>query len=152
MLRNRKIVVLMLCALAVCGCGSGERKLKAKGRVVKGGAPFTVSADEYVRVTFYPMAADGSQPKNSYVAVYDRNDGKFTVVGPDGKGVPPGKYRVAVEHERKRKDLLEGAYDADRSPFVVEVTSKSQDIVLDLATKGGAPPPPEQPDPRERGR
>jgi hypothetical protein len=151
MFRNRKIVLLILCAATVCGCSSADRKLKAKGKVVKGGVPFTVPAEEYVRVTFYPMAADGSQPKNSYVAVYDRNDGNFTVVGPDGKGVPPGKYRVAVEHERKRKDLFQGEYDADRSPFVVEVNSSSQDIVIDLATKGG-PPIPEESDRRERGR
>jgi hypothetical protein len=141
MFRNRKIVVLTLCALAVCGCGGSERKMQAKGKIVKGGAPFTVPAEEYVRVTFYPMPADGARPNNSYVAVYNRNDGKFTVVGPDGKGLPAGKYRVAVEHERKRKDLLGGAYDADRSPFVVEVNSKSQDIVIDLAIKGGAPLP-----------
>ena len=151
MLRNRKILMLTLCALAICGCGGSERKFKAKGKVVKGGAPFTVSADEYVRVTFYPMAADGSQPKNSYVAVYDRNDGGFTVVGPDGKGVPAGKYRVAVEHERKRKDLLQGAYDADRSPFVVDVSSNNQDIVIDLATKGG-PPVPDESEERDRDR
>jgi hypothetical protein len=139
MIAMRKIVLLLLCALTVCGCSSGDRKLKAKGRIVKSGVPFTVPTEEYVRVTFYPIPADGSPPRNSYVAVYDRNDGHFTVVGPDGNGLPPGKYRVAVEHERKRHDLLDGAYDADRSPFVFDVSSGSKEFVIDLATKGGDP-------------
>jgi len=139
MIRANKILLLLLCALIVSGCGGVDRKLKAKGKVVKGGVPFTVPEEEYVRVTFYPIPEDGGRAKNSYVAAYDRTDGNFTVVGPDGKGLPPGKYRVAVEHERKRKDLFDGAYDAERSPFVVEVNSGSKEFVIDLATPGGAP-------------
>jgi hypothetical protein len=131
----RQAGLLVLCAIALCGCSSGDRKLKAKGQIVKGGVPFTVPADEYVRVTFYPMPADGSPPRNSYVAEYDKNDGRFTVVGPDRLGLPPGKYRVAVEHERKRKDLFDGAFDADRSPFVVDVSSSNKEFVIDLDKK-----------------
>jgi hypothetical protein len=127
----RKTALLALCALTLFGCSS-KAKLTAKGQIIKGGAPLTVPQEEYVRVTFHPIPADGSRARNTYVAVYDRSDGKFTVVGADGQGLPPGKYRVAVEHERKRQDIFEGAFDADRSPFIVEVSSSSKEFVIDL--------------------
>jgi hypothetical protein len=117
--------------LVLCGCGGGG-KLKARGRLVKGGAPFTVPEGEYVRVTFHPISPDGKPATHTYVAVYSKADGKFTVVGADGKGLPPGKYRASVEHERKRKDLFQGAYDADRSPFVFDVDSAGKELVIDL--------------------
>jgi hypothetical protein len=53
-------------------------------------------------------------------------------VGPDGKGIPPGKYRLALEHLKKKQDLFRGAFDGDRSPIVREVTNNSQEILIDL--------------------
>ena len=35
-------------------------------------------------------------------AEYDNATGTFRAIGPDLKGIPPGKYRVAVAHERKK--------------------------------------------------
>lgn len=95
--------------LALVGCGGDDIRLATTGRVVKGGAPFTVPADDFVRVTFFPMAADGGSPTTSYAGEYNNADGTFKAVGPDLRGIPPGKYRVGIAHERKRKDLLKGA-------------------------------------------
>jgi hypothetical protein len=39
---------------------------------------------------------------------------------------------VAVEHARKRRDILNGAFDAERSPFVYDVDAKTPEIVIDL--------------------
>ena len=127
-------MLLLLGAVLLSGCG-GDGKLKAQGQLLKGGVPFTVPEEEYVRITFHPIPADGQRATHTYVAVYTNGDGRFTVVGADGRGLPPGKYRVSVEHERKRKDLFKGAYDADRSPFVFDVDGRSQEIVIDLAKK-----------------
>jgi hypothetical protein len=92
-----------------------------------------VPEEEYVRVTFFPVTADGKPPKNTYAATYNGTDGTFQAVGPDGKGIPPGKYRIAVEHEdARRKDVLRGAYDGDRSPFVFDVDARTKEIVIDL--------------------
>jgi hypothetical protein len=128
--RAQTIALVALFALALAGCGNG--KFNARGRVVKGGAPFTVPKDEYVRVTFYPQPPDSEAAHNTYVAAYKREDGTFTVVGADGTGLPPGKYRVAVEHEKKRKDLLKGKFDAEKSPFVLDVQPGGGEIILDL--------------------
>jgi hypothetical protein len=129
---RRLSVLCLLLLLVLSGCG-GSGKLNARGRIVKGGAPFTLPEEEYLRVTFHPIPADGKRATHTYVAVYTNSDGNFKVVGADGKGLPAGKYRVALEHEGKRKkDQFRGAYDADRSPFVYDVTASTGEIVIDL--------------------
>jgi hypothetical protein len=131
----RQLLAAGLCLWVLSGCG-GNGRLRTKGRVVKGGVPLTVPEEEYVRVTFFPVTADGKPPKNTYAVRYNGADGTFRAVGPDGKGIPPGKYRIAVEHEgKKRRDLLQGAYDGDRSPFVFDVDSSTKEIVIDLDKK-----------------
>ena len=50
----------------------------------------------------------------------------------DGRGVPPGKYRIAVEYLRNRNDVLKGAFDTERSPFVRDVNAQTGELVLDL--------------------
>jgi hypothetical protein len=130
--RPTEFLTATLCLCLLSGCG-GAGRLNARGRIVKGGTPFTVPDTEYVRVTFFPVTADGKPPKNTYAATYNGADGTFRAVGPDGKGVPPGKYRIAVAHEGKRRnDLFRGAYDGDRSPFVFDVDARSGEIVIDL--------------------
>jgi hypothetical protein len=128
---RRGVALGLLCALVLSGCG-GDGKLQLKGRVVKGGAPFTLPEEEYLRITFVPVPAAGERPANTYVAVYSNGDGSFKVVGGDGRGLPPGKYRVALEHEGKRKDMFRGALDADRSPYVFDVDRDTKEVVIDL--------------------
>jgi hypothetical protein len=134
MSQYRSLAFCLLCALAFSGC-SGDGKLQPRGKILKSGAPFTVPEEEYVRITFHPIPADGSRARHTYVAVYNNSDATFKVVGADGRGLPPGKYRVAVEHERNRKDLFRGAYDADRSPWVIDVDSAGKEIIIDLEKK-----------------
>jgi hypothetical protein len=120
------------CSIALAGC-SGTNKINATGRVVKGGEPFTMPHDEYLRITFHPVVGPGERELNQYVARFDRETGNFTVVGGDGRGLPPGKYQVSLTHEKKKKDLFRGAFDGDKSPFVIEVTDGKSEIVLDLS-------------------
>jgi hypothetical protein len=133
----RPFLTAALCLVVVCGC-SGNGRLNTRGRIVKGGVPFTVPEEEYVRVTFFPVTSDGRPPKNTYAATYNGADGSFQAVGPDGKGIPPGKYRIAIEHERNRKDLFRSAYDGDKSPFVFDVDATAKELVIDLDKKEAA--------------
>jgi len=75
---------------------------------------------------------EGERPQDYYVAEYNRDDGTFRVAGKDGRGLPPGKYRVALELDRKRSDLWRGKYDADKSPYIFDVDAKTEEIVIDL--------------------
>ena len=49
--------------------------------------------------------------------------------------MPPGKYRIAVEHLRNKQDLLKGAFDETRSPFVRDVDSRTGEVTIDLAKR-----------------
>ena len=124
----RRLAVVFLAVLCLGGCG--EKMLKTRGRVVKGGVPFLPGKDEFVRVTFVP--ADQERPPDYYVAQYNREDGTFEVAGKDLRGMPPGRYRVAIELDRRRSDLLKGKFDAERSPFVYDVDGATTEIVIDL--------------------
>ena len=128
----RPVLVFILaffCLLAV-GCGSG--KLKLQGRLLKKGEPYVPAETETVHLTFFP---DGDQAEQGpYQAEVNRKDGTFRVVGLDGKGLPPGKYRAAMQIMKNRKDILKGAYGKTGSPFSIDVTDATKEVTLDLDT------------------
>ena len=102
------------CVVLATGCGNG--RMNTRGRIVKGGSPFTVPEDDFVRVTFIPVMENGQNPVTCYIAEYNNKEGTFKVLGPDLRGIPKGKYRITVAHERKKTDLFKGAYDIGKTP------------------------------------
>jgi hypothetical protein len=126
----RFLMFVLLLGFFAAGCG--PTMLKTPGRVVKSGAPFVPGPGEFVRVTFVPVATDGKRVEDYYVAQVNNQDGTFQVAGKDLRGMPPGKYRVAVELDKHRSDLLKGKFDAKRSPFVFDVDSHTGEILIDL--------------------
>src|SRR5438045_153537 len=97
----------LLAVLLAAGCG-GSGKLQTKGRLLKDGAPLVPADDEIVRILFVPLPEGGARVTDFYVATFNRADGTFQAAGNDGKGVPPGKYRIAIEHLKDKKDPVEG--------------------------------------------
>ena len=128
-----RLLQLTICVLVmtIFGCG-GSGSYQTRGRVLKGGAPLTVAEPDFVRVVLVPLPEDGTKVLDWYVAEFNGSDGTFIVKGKDGKGMPPGKYRVALEHMQGRRDAFKGAFDAERSPFIVRVQSASDEIMVDL--------------------
>jgi hypothetical protein len=126
-------------ACLVVGCGS--KGIPAHGRLVKNGTPFVPSDTETVHIAFFPAEDAGANSK-SYVVNFNRTDGTFRAIG---KGLPPGKYRVAVSIIKGRKDELKGAFNAKDSTLLCDVVSASEAITLDLATPSKSSSPQTQP-------
>ena len=125
------VPALAVLALVVTGCG-GDGLLRTQGRLLKGGQPFIPKEGEFIEITFVPILPDGKPPGDHYYADVDQTTGTFQPAGKNKKGMPPGKYRVAVELMKKKKDLFGGKFDAEKSPFIFDVDTKTQEIVIDL--------------------
>ena len=129
MRRALTLTVVGLCIL-ITGCGDG--RLRTKGRLLKGGQPFIAPEGEFIHVTFVPIPPDGKPATDYYYAEVDQTTGTFRPAGKDLKGMPPGKYRVAVELMKKKKDQFGGKFDTQKSPFVFDVDGGTKEIVIDL--------------------
>jgi hypothetical protein len=140
------------CLLA-SGCGGPRDHAWVQGKVIKAGAAYKVPGDRSLRVMFHPEDAKGAG--HVYSATIDRENGSFTVPGPEGYGVPQGKYRVeVVENPRsgslrgKEKigrqpvnddtDYLLNRFGIPGSPFVFDLDGVA-DLTIDL-DRPGAPP------------
>jgi hypothetical protein len=86
---------------------------------------------------FIPIFEDGKRVEDFYVAEFNPRDGTFWVSGKDGRGMPPGKYRITVEVLEHHKDVFKGAFDQDRSPFVRDVDAHTSEVVLDVEKPNG---------------
>jgi hypothetical protein len=120
---------LIICLLSV-GCSSGY--IKAKGRVLKGGVPYTTSEGEGMRIFFVPVGEIVGTRYDSFAAVYNPKNGSFVVNGKDGRGLPPGKYRIGLQLMKGKDDLLKGRLLTKNTPLTCEVASSWGEIVIEL--------------------
>ena len=134
---RKAICCMAVLAVALAAGGCGPTMLKTKGRLVQGGEPFRPAAGEIVRVMFVPQLGEGEVVKDYYMAEFHPADGTFQVVGKDGRGMPPGKYRITIEYLKKRNDVFNGAFDEDHSPFVREINASTPELTLDLSNPQG---------------
>src|SRR5580765_4198019 len=99
--RYLNCALLVVLALSAAGCG-GKKLLRTEGRLLKGGEPFIPEEGQNIQITFVPITKDGKPPKNHYYADVDQETGTFVPDGAQKMGMPPGKYRVAVELMKKK--------------------------------------------------
>jgi hypothetical protein len=135
-------------ALASPGCKSGPKKLTGvHGRLLDKGGKLKIPAnlppgDPGVQLTFYPTdpKAQGQDPQQ---AVIDKGNVTFELPGNDQKGVPPGKYRVAISlgayTASGSSDEFKGAFGPENSPIFKEITADNQDVTIDVTRDGGKP-------------
>jgi hypothetical protein len=134
------------------------------GALLKGGTPYKAPQGQTLGLTFYALEvadADGKKvPAHNqpYPAVVSPDDGTFRVPGPEGRGIPPGKYRVALVRKLTREsleagpaprgkaafdrdtDLNKDAFGPERSPIVRELTSSCA-LAIDLDRPDDPSPP-----------
>jgi hypothetical protein len=156
--RHLALALSIIALISVAGCGGGGNTVWVKGKLLKGGSKYTPPEDQFVSVTFVTLEAQDASGKTNQggdmcTAEIDPETGAFEVPGPDRRGIPPGKYRVAVTQRMKREafdaarekikdkakkkaftresEMLDGKYGMDRSPFIVQV-NRSEEVVIDL--------------------
>lgn len=145
-------------ALAVgvlaCGCGSGETVVKVRGKLIKGGQPYQAKVtgsnlppgeEGMAEVTFYPVKSDneviadeeGAPTVVGAEMATVKEDGTFELLGPKGKGIPPGKYRIVVKHiDPTGADLLKAFFNEQNSRITRDVTEGAE-IIIDLDKRTG---------------
>jgi hypothetical protein len=124
-------MVLMALVLGITCAGCGPSLYKTRGKVLKDGKPL-VPENGALQITFFPVLPAGQQMTDYYYAEVDQQNGTFQAYGARRQGVPPGKYRIALELNRKKKDMFEGKYDGERSPFIFDINGSTGELVIDL--------------------
>ncbi len=162
MRRSHLLLAFLIATMAASpGCGGGNG-VWITGKLLKGGTQYAPPKDQLVTITFVAVETQDPSGKklqggDPYQADYDPESGTFSVPGPDRRGIPPGKYRVAVTQklireafdaaQKKQKakkrvnrdtDTLESRFGISNSPITVQV-SRSEDVTIDLDQSTGSP-------------
>jgi len=98
--RARILGLALTATLVTPGCGSSNL-IWVSGKVLKAGAPFTCPDDRRLAVVFIALEIKDEAGKNVAndepdPAHVNPADATFSVPGPDGFGIPPGRYRVSL--------------------------------------------------------
>jgi hypothetical protein len=137
----------LLCAVVIAaGCNdhkprAEEGKVIPKGRILKGGLPLqpaeTASGkfppgDPGMEIVFIKLgtADAGTEIK---ARLMEEPPGSFDLIGAEGRGITPGKYRVAIHlGPVGSADQLKGKYSRSQSKITIEV-KEGEDVIIDLA-------------------
>ena len=130
---------LMLCFL-IPACSSGPTTYKVKGTLLNKEKPYTVAKGGGVTIVFIPIVA-ATAAFDTYPTRMDPDDSSFTVEGKEGKGMPPGKYRVSIQQmvpggPAAISEMNERFSDKN-TPIIVEITDGKAPLVIDLAKPAG---------------
>jgi hypothetical protein len=132
----------LLCAVTA-GCSGGDPTVSVRGKVTEAGRPLQVQGRDLglgaVLVQFYRIGDDGQQSADPEEAEVDA-EGNFRVPGRTGRGILPGKYRIAVRQwdPYPRVDRLQGRFDEKISPIIREITGE-EEIIIDVSQPDGRP-------------
>jgi hypothetical protein len=143
-----------LFCLLLPGCGPSDAVWVTLD-LQKGGKPYVVPENQSVQVTFYGIERKTPVPGLSFehepFAARLKSEATYEVPGPDGYGIPSGKYRIAIickpragtlkpGQAKGRKapmapdrdqDFLKNQFGPDSSPIVRTVVSSSH-LTIDM--------------------
>lgn len=140
------IASLLVAALVgFVGCQKGyspDAGVIVKGKIVKEKQPLVVTGRDNgtgrVEVKLVPVQQG---PGTDSATGNAKEDGSFEIVYA-GKGVKPGKYKVAVQQISANVDQLNGQFSDQTTTIVVDVPADKVGKTLDLGEIDLASPPP----------
>jgi hypothetical protein len=106
-LTMRPIPTILAGLLALGFAGCRPSGISVTGSLLKGGEKYVSPEGRKLALYFCRMPDPGSDqpPGDSEMAEYNPSDGSFTVPGHEGRGIAPGKYRIAVVETMRREAL-----------------------------------------------
>jgi hypothetical protein len=153
MIDLRGFAIGLALLVAAPGCGSSDR-IRVSGKVVRGGAAVACPPDRMLGITLIAIDVKDNEGRGvaagePYPAEVNPADSTFVVPGPDGSGILPGRYRVALiqkptaaavlaaqEKAGKKKtirrdtDFFKNQFSAANSPIVRDLGA-SCDLLID---------------------
>lgn len=150
--RRVGILALVVGAAFATGCGSdggaAAGKTIVKGKLVKGGNPYAldqskvklpkggtglppgVSGESVLQVVF--ISTEG---KEQFQAKTNPDAGTFEVEGTDGKGIPPGRYKIAITarvgFSPGDPDLFDGKFSPEKTQILRDI-KPGDEVVIDI--------------------
>ena len=145
--RTRPAAAITIFAMAlILGCSQASNGIKetvvpVKGRVTNAGQPLAISNTVlgWVEVAFMEIKGEGKQAQAGQAfAAHADASGAFTIPGLLGNGLPPGKYRIAVQQwdPFPKTDKLGGKFSKQSTKIVREVTGK-EEVLIDVSKPEG---------------
>jgi hypothetical protein len=126
--------LLMLC-FVLPSCSSGPNVVKVTGKLQMNEQPLKVDPKGSVTVVFTPVVEQG-KTYDTYSGIYHTESPTFEIPGPDGRGIPEGKYKISLmamvpQPTAEIHDINE-RFNAKNTPIVREVRT-SETLIIDLA-------------------
>jgi hypothetical protein len=143
----RVLLVVLGCLMLLAGCRRStytpDVGVIVKGTILQGGVPLDVPRRDVgfgrVDVQLVPAEmlalAEGEETSLQVESGQANEAGAFEIRG-GGRGVPPGKYRLAVFQRDQGfdSDALKGAFAPKRTPIEIDVPADKVGSTLDLGT------------------
>jgi hypothetical protein len=130
----RFISLCLVLVLVSTGCDS-SKGTSPKGKIVKGGQPLAVKSKGPIPPGTKHLVVEliGENGTSESVVVGEDNS-SFTVVGAEGKGVKPGKYKLAVQFfdPDRPNDQLKGAFNTQNTKLTVTIEAGKDIGTIDL--------------------
>lgn len=159
MIRTHLIAAGIISAFAttiLTGCSGSAQPTVAgqgivKGKLVNGGKPFALdpskiplpkgttappgSSSNLLEIRFIP--AGGGE---DYGAETQPETGTFVVKGPGDKGIPPGRYKIAITARHgigeEVPDYFKGRYTPENTQIIRDI-KPSEEVVIDVSKPEG---------------
>ena len=108
-----------LFCLLLPGCGASDAVWVTLD-LQKGGKPYVAPENQRVQVTFYGLERKTPVPGRDFgrepFTARSTGEATFEVPGPDGYGIPAGKYRIAIICKPKAGTMKPGEAKGRRPP------------------------------------